>query len=62
MVLQEVQHLCFIRFCALIVASFRLSNNMIEAHAVEFDLDVNGPSKVVAAIHGKLIKFLFRNV
>jgi hypothetical protein len=62
MVLQKVQRLCFIRFCALILASFRLGNNMIKAHAVEFDLDVNGPSKVVAAIHGKLIKFLLGTV
>ena len=26
---------------------------MIEAHAVEFDLDVGSPSEVVAAVHGK---------
>ena len=45
----------------LFLASFRLSNNVIEAHAVEFDLDVDGPCKVVAAVHGKLIKLL-RNV
>jgi hypothetical protein len=52
MVLQKVLRLCFIRFCALILASLRLGNGMIEIHVVEFYLEVNGPSEVVAAVHG----------
>ena len=35
----------------LFLASFRLSNNVIEAHAVEFDLDYDGPSEVAVAVH-----------
>ena len=56
MVSQKVQRLCFIRFCAFILASFRLDNGMIEAHTFKFDFDVNGSSEVVAAVHGKRIE------
>jgi hypothetical protein len=54
MVLQKVQRSYFIRLCALILASFRPDNGMIEAHAVEFDLDVGSPSEVVVAIRGNV--------
>ena len=40
----------------LILASFGQDGGMIEAHTVEFDLDVNGSSEVVAAVHGKRIE------
>ena len=50
MVSQKVQRIHFIMFCALILASFRLDNGMIESHAVESNLDVSGLGKVVAAI------------
>jgi hypothetical protein len=40
MVSQKMQRSCFIRFCVLIIASFRVDNGMIEAHVVEFDLDI----------------------
>ena len=56
MVSQKVQRLCCIRFCAFILASLRLDDGMIEAHAVEFDLDVGSPSEVVAAVHSKRIE------
>jgi len=52
MVLQKVQCLCFIKYCALIIASFRMNNGMIEAPTVEFNLNVNRPNEVIAAIHG----------
>jgi hypothetical protein len=32
---------------------------MIEAQSIEFDLNVNIPSEVIAAIYGKLSKFPF---
>jgi len=48
-----MQRLCPVLLCALILASFRLDNGMIEAHAIESDLDVGRPSEVVVAIHGE---------
>jgi hypothetical protein len=59
MVSQKMQRSYFIRLCVLILASFRLDNGMIEAHAVEFDLDVGSPSEVVAAVHDKNLEFPF---
>jgi hypothetical protein len=52
MVSQKMQRSCFIRLCALILASFRLDNGMI-AHAIGFDLDISSPSEVVPAAHSK---------
>jgi len=48
-----MQRLYLVLLCALIIASFRLDNGMIEAHAIDSDLDVGRPSEVVAAIHGE---------
>ena len=62
MVSQKVQHIRFIMFCALILASFRLDNSMIKSHAVESDLDVSGPGKVDATIQGKHGEIPLRNV
>jgi hypothetical protein len=47
-----MQRFCFIRLCALILASFRLDNGMIEAYTVEFDLDIGSPSEVVRTMCG----------
>jgi hypothetical protein len=49
-------------FSALITASSRLDNSMIEFHAIESDLDVSGLGKVVAAIQGKHGKIPLRDV
>jgi hypothetical protein len=47
---QKMKRSCLIRLCTLVLANFRLDNGMIEAHAVEFDLDVGGPRKLVVVV------------
>jgi hypothetical protein len=54
MVLQKVQCLCFIKYCALIITSFRLNIGTIKVPVVEFNLNVDLPNEVIAAVHGLL--------
>ena len=62
MVSQQLQHFCFIRFYAVILASFRLDDGMIETYGVESDLNVSCSSEIVATVHGEHIELTLCDV